>query len=555
MAGELERLLIRLEADTSILRKALSDAEKQVAGFGNAVDKNLEKSERRFKAFGGTARQIFGGLSAAYLIKETAQLADTYTNMTNRLKFVTSSSAELEAVQSRLTQIAQTTRVDLRDTTELYARMAFALRDAGVSTNDVLQFTENLNKLFQLSGASAAEAAGALTQFSQGLAAGQLRGQELNSVMEQIPPLADLIAKKLGITTGELKKWGEQGKISGRIAFEAVRDATDELRKKFDQTTPTIAQGFVTINNSLLNFVGRLNEATGAGETMARTLIKIAEQLDKIDGSRAAQRLFGGPRGGAMAGALAGADAATGVTTQGWDAQIFAAGMDTPGSNKQNAADPFTETEKKLEQLRTRALEAQNLQSEAIQAQYETELQQWQSMLDQKLISLEQFNQAQTNLQTIANRRREDADQRTSDLLLNQVKATGAAIFGENKKWAIAEALINTYQGVTKALGSAEPPFNFALAALVAAQGFAQVAAIRSTNGGSGGGSASVSAGSATTSASASSSSGSDSSSSTNAGRAVNVTLVGERYSREQVRELVEGLNEYLADGGRLYVT
>jgi tape measure domain-containing protein len=559
MAGELERLLIRIEADTAILRKAMLDAEKRVAGFSSAVDKNLERSERRFRSFNNVSRQLFAGLSVGYLVKETAQLADTYTNMTNRLKFVTSSSAELEAVQRRLFQIAQETRVDLRETTELYARMSFALRDAGVSQNQVLQFTENLNKLFQLSGASAAEAAGALTQFSQGLAAGQLRGQELNSVMEQIPPLADLIAKKLGITTGELKKWGEQGKISGRVAFDAVYGATEELRAQFDKTVPTISQGFVAISNSLLSFIGRLNEASGAGETMARTLIKIAEQLDRIDASRAAQRFFGpgGAAAGAMAGALAGRDSALGVTTQGWEASITPAGMDTPGPNRQNTVDLFTETEKKLEQLRIQALEAQNFQTEALQAQHALELQNWQSMLDQKLISLEQFNQAQVNLQAVANRRQQDAQSRLSDALLSQVSATGAAIFGENKKWAMAEAAISTYQGIAKALGAFPPPFNFAMAALVAAQGFAQVAAIRSAGKGSSGGGAGVSSAGASGGAGSvggGASSGGESSSATNRGRAIGITLVGRSFDREQVRELIEGLNEAIADGAVLRV-
>lgn len=562
MAGELERLLIRIEADTAILRKAMADAEKQVSGFASAVDKNLERSERRFKSFNNASRQLFAGLSAGLVIRETARLSDAYVNMTNRLKFVTSSSAELEAVQGRLYKIAQETRQPLQETTELYSRMAFALRNTGASTNEVLQFTENLNKALALSGASGSEAAGALIQLSQGLASGTLRGQELNSILEQTPYIASLIAKQMGVTTGELRKLGEQGKITGKIVLDAVKNA-DELNGKFAQTTPTIAQGFTTINNSLLNFVGRLNEATGAGEGTARVLMQMADAIDRMANSLPA--VGKGVRNLSSQGPLPGV--AGGISTllfgskptatdTGWEATVTP-NLDAKGQGAGSPADLYTETEKKLEQLRIRSLEAQNLQFEAIQAQYNSELQSWQSMLDQKLISQEQYNDAITNLQTISNRRQMDAQARLSDALLSQVSATGQAIFGENKKWAIAEAAISTYQGVAKALGAFPPPFNFAMAALVAAQGFAQVAAIRSTNKGGGGGGASVSGGGAASAGGASGGSGGASAGGAGGGlsdRAIGITLVGRSFGREEIREMIEGLNDAIKDGARLYV-
>ncbi|MFA5901584.1 MAG: hypothetical protein WC829_20990, partial [Hyphomicrobium sp.] len=219
------------------------------------------------------------------------------------------------------------------------------------------------------------------------------------------------------------------------------------------------------------------------------------------------------------------------------------------------AVDQFTAVEKQLEQLRIQALEANNLHFEALNAQHALELQNWQSMLDQKLITLEQFNQAQQNLQTVANRRQIDAQSKLSDALLSQVSATGAAAFGENKKWAIAEAAISTYQGVAKALGAFPPPFNFAMAALVAAQGFAQVAAIRSTGKGSSGGGAAVSGGGGGGSSGGSSGGGtSGSSSGGGADRAIGITLVGRSFDRDQIRDLIEGLNDAIADGARLYV-
>lgn len=558
MAGELERLLIRIEADTAILRKELERADKQIAGFGDAIDRQLSRSERRFSAFGSTSARILAGFSVGYLVKETVQLADSYTNMANRLKFVTSSAEELASVQARLFQIAQTTRQSLPEVTELYSRMAFALRDTGASQDQLLKFTENLNKALTLSGAAGAEASGALIQLSQGLASGTLRGQELNSILEQTPYLAALIAKQMGVTTGELRKLGEQGKITGATVFNAITGASDELDQKFSQTVPTVSQGFTRISNSLLNFVGHVNETTEASKGLAYILQQIADAIDTIadavDKVGPALRFMmpEGSTGQDAFGKFTMGDARTLLGGRSASITPDDAGATQPLQSK--AVDQFTQVEKQLEQLRIQALEAQNLQTEAMQAQHALELQNWQSMLDQKLITLEQFNAASANLQTVANRRQMDAQSRLSDALLSQVVSTGQAIFGENKKWAIAEAAISTYQGVAKALGAYPPPFNFAMAALVAAQGMAQVAAIRSTNGGSSGGGGSVSSvGSAGSSSSSGSNSGA-ASSSNGPSNTIAVTLVGETYSREQVRKLIEGFNDAIADGARLYV-
>lgn len=557
MAGELERLLIRLEADTSLLRKELDAADKKIGAFGDSIDRQLSRSERRFSSFASTSGRILSGIAVGYLVKETAQLADTYTNMANRLKFVTSSAEELASVQARLFQIAQETRQDLAGVTELYSRMAFALRDTGASQEQLLKFTENLNKALALSGASGSEASGALIQLSQGLASGTLRGQELNSVLEQTPYLAALIAKQMGVTTGELRKLGEQGKITGANVFNAIAGASDELDRKFSQTVPTVSQGFVTLANSLLNFVGEVSVATEAGRGLAWVLQQMADAVDRlayyVPKVSSALRLMM-PEGSTGQDALGMPTMKDALNVLGHRATITSEDGSASQPLQSKAVDQFTQVEKQLEQLRIQALEAQNLQTEALQAQHALELQNWQSMLDQKLISLEQFNAASANLQIVANRRQIDAQSKLSDALLSQISATGSAAFGENKKWAIAEAAISTYQGVAKALGAYPPPYNFAMAALVAAQGFAQVAAIRSTSAGSSGGGASVSSGASTSSAANASSSYSSGSSSNGPSNTIAVTLVGETYSREQVRKLIEGFNDAIADGARLYV-
>jgi tape measure domain-containing protein len=545
MAGELERLLIRLEADTSILRKALADADKQIAGFGNNVDRQLSRTERRFSQFGSSARRIFAGLSVGYLAKETVQLADTYTLMTNRLKFVTNSSAELEAVQRRLFEIAQVTRGGLRETTELYGRMAFALRDTGVSQSEVLKFTENLNKAIALSGATASEASGALIQLSQGLASGTLRGQELNSILEQLPYVATLIARQLGITTGELKKMGEQGKITGKEVFKAVIDASAEMDAKFARTIPTVQQGVTALSNSLLNFVGRLNESTGAGAQLAAVLQQIAAGLDTIDGKAAKNAIFGG----GAAGAAAGVAAFGGRPRAGeWETTVNP-NLDETGEDRtvdlagqKERLDALSEAFASYDRIAKQTLgDLINLDTAPI---------------GDKIDAItDAYNRGIITHRDYMNSMQDVTRQQMSlnDQLLSQTSATLGAMFKESKTAAIAQALINTYQGITQAL-TLPPPYSFAMAALVGAQGFAQVAAIRSTSKESGGGGG---AGASSSGASAGGGGGGDGGgASTGAGLSQTLFVSGLSgnglWSTSMVRELAEKLVDFQRNGGKV---
>ena len=568
MAGELERLLIRIEADTAILRKALSDADKQIAGFGNNVDRQLSRTERRFQAFGNAGRRIFAGLSVAYLAKETVELADTYTNMANRLKFVTNSAGELEAVQQRLFQIAQTTRVDLKDTTELYSRMAFALRDTGASQNDVLRFTENLNKALTLSGAAGAEASGALIQLSQGLASGTLRGQELNSILEQTPYIATLIAKQLGVTTGELRALGMQGKITGGEVFKAITNASAELDAKFKNTVPTVAQGFTAVGNSLLQFVGDANEASGASYGLAKALQAVASGIDAVNESTALKKLREDPLSATPLGMFRDALVKPDQGQGSWEAtttpNLDAAGPATAGAGGESGFDAMS---KQLEQLRIQALEANNLHFEALQAQHDMEAAAYQEMLDKKLISQGQFNDARSNLQTVSDARMSqeaarawsDMGDRISDTMgaiTGMMGAEGDKQFNLVKAASIATALLKARESVTSSYAAGTklggPPLGFAYAAMSVAATMAQIASLRSTPS-SGGGGVSSGGGSMPTVAPAA-----QPSASSGSGQGQTLTVRGldssAFFDRRMVRELMEKLVEAQKDGYSLVI-
>jgi tape measure domain-containing protein len=220
---------------------------------------------------------VLGGAGA---VAGLTKMLDTLTNFENRLRLVTNSTAELNAVQNELFNIANRTRSSFETTSELYTRMALAARELGLSQRDVLQFTESLNQATILSGASTREANAALIQLSQGLASGRLNGDELRSVLEQLPYVADIIANSLGVTRGQLRKLGSDGKITSAQIVKAFADAREELAVRFGTTVPTIGQAFEVLRNQALRVVDQFDDMTGASASVANAIITIADSLE-----------------------------------------------------------------------------------------------------------------------------------------------------------------------------------------------------------------------------------------------------------------------------------
>jgi tape measure domain-containing protein len=229
---------------------------------------------------GQLVKRALAFTGAAILTRQLTGIVDTYTNLQNRLRGVTQNTAQLSAVTSELFRIANGTRSAYESTAELYARVGLAVKELGRSQAETLTFTKSLNQAVVLSGASAAEAQAGIIQLSQGLASGALRGDELNSVLEQLPAVADVIAKSMDITRGELRDMGAEGKITADIVLNAFAKAREELDQRFAKTVPTIGQAFVVFRNSVLQAVGSIDQLLGSSATAAKIILALAENMD-----------------------------------------------------------------------------------------------------------------------------------------------------------------------------------------------------------------------------------------------------------------------------------
>lgn len=249
-------------------------------GF-QTVERGLGRIENRAR----NVRAELSGfriLGLAIIGRQIQSLADEFSTLQNRIRFVTNSEAELAVVTEKLLALSNDTRSSFANNTQLFTRLAVSSRELGFSFKELLQFTTSLNKTIALSGATTKEAGGALIQLSQGLASGALRGDELRSVLEQLPAVADVIARKFDTTRGSLRSLGQQGRLTSREIIQGFLDQGEAIDKSFAKSVPTLRQALEVLRNQIVNFIGQTDRSGGVTSKFAQLTLLAAQNVETL---------------------------------------------------------------------------------------------------------------------------------------------------------------------------------------------------------------------------------------------------------------------------------
>lgn len=253
-----------------------------------AVDsRQVGQADNALNSLGRTSSTVSKAVSAvtaAFGVRELYQATEAYASIANRMRLVTESAVELRAAQDAVFQSAQTARQPLAATAELYQRIAANQKALNLSGKGVASITDTISKSLAISGASAASANAALIQLGQAFASGTLRGEELNSVMEQAPALSQAIAAGMGVTIGQLRSLGAEGKLTAEAVVKALQDQADAVDEKFSRIASTIGGSLQVAGNSLTRLVGELDQATGATSNLAGGIIGASKIVDTFTG-------------------------------------------------------------------------------------------------------------------------------------------------------------------------------------------------------------------------------------------------------------------------------
>lgn len=257
-----------------------SRSVSRTASVASASSREVLTLQNSFRSLASVAAGIAGPLAAALSVKGVYDMTEAYGTLTNRLKLVTNGSAELTAAQAAVFNIAQASAQPLASTAELYQRIATNQEALKLSGEGVAGVVGTISKTLAVSGASAESANAALIQLGQAFASGVLRGEELNSVMEQAPALAQAIAAGMGKTVGELRSMGAAGELTAQAVVKALQSQVGAVDALFDKTATTIGNSFTKIGNSLTHFVGELDQATGASNQIANAFVSVSKAID-----------------------------------------------------------------------------------------------------------------------------------------------------------------------------------------------------------------------------------------------------------------------------------
>ncbi|SOD96642.1 tape measure protein [Caenispirillum bisanense] len=232
--------------------RSFEDIQRKARELDTGLKATKRTGDDAFRSLVSGASALKGaflGLGAGMMARDLLRVADAYTGIENRLKLVTASTAELETAQRSLFAVAQETYATYGATADLYTRLARSTDSLGISQQRLVAVTESVNQAIAISGASAQSAEAALFQLGQGLGAGALRGEELNSVLEQTPRLAQAIADGLGVTVGQLRNLGSEGQLTAERVIAALESQADALDREFGSATRRASDALTQLRN------------------------------------------------------------------------------------------------------------------------------------------------------------------------------------------------------------------------------------------------------------------------------------------------------------------
>ena len=200
----------------------------------------------------GKAKNLAATIGASVGLKKLIELSDQMTSTTARLNFIVDDGSSVEALEAKIMASAQRSRAAYLDTASAIASMGANAGAAFTSNDELIAFMEQVNKQFVIGGASAQGQAAAMLQLTQAMAAGALRGEELNSILENAPGIARAIEQYMGIAEGSIKSYAEKGAVSATVVKNALLSIADETNAKFNGMAMTWGQVWTQMGNIAL---------------------------------------------------------------------------------------------------------------------------------------------------------------------------------------------------------------------------------------------------------------------------------------------------------------
>lgn len=291
----LRELIIKISANSQSFQTEISRASRMGQDYyrtmqngGRQAAAASRESERALSDLTdgfASAGRAAAAATAAFATGKLVQIADEWNSVNARLKQASSSADDFAVSQRQLMEISQRTGTAFSDNANLFSRAAASMREYGYSSDEVLKITEAVSTGLKLSGANTQEASSVITQFSQALAQGVLRGEEFNAVNEAGDRVIRALAAGMGVARKDLKNMADQGQLTIDKVVPALMSQLGSLQGEFASMPQTVSGSLQKVTNSFMAWVGGVNQATGAADALSGGLDGVARTLDSFTSS------------------------------------------------------------------------------------------------------------------------------------------------------------------------------------------------------------------------------------------------------------------------------
>ncbi len=248
--------------ETNALIKEMEAKYRRAAAQEQQITKNINETTQAQRKLndvteegnqsGNTLKDVIAVSSVIAGAKKAMDISDQMTSTTARLSLIVDDGGSVDELEAKIMASAQRSRADYLETAGAIASMGANAGSAFTGNDELIAFMEQVNKQLVIGGASASGQSSAMTQLTQAMAAGALRGEELNAILENAPGIARAIESYMGIAEGSIKKYAEEGKITADVVKNALFAAAESTNTKFESMPMTWAQVWTSMKNTAL---------------------------------------------------------------------------------------------------------------------------------------------------------------------------------------------------------------------------------------------------------------------------------------------------------------
>lgn len=264
----------QIQAARAALVEANREVDEMAEGYRRAaqqeevLNQGLRNGASAADGMLGRVKSLVATLAAGAGIKAILGMSDKMTSTSARLSFLVDDGGSVDALEQKIMASAQRSRAAYLDTASAIASMGANAGSAFSDNDELIAFMEQVNKQFVIGGATAEGQSAAMLQLTQAMAAGALRGEELNSILENAPGIARAIESYMGVAEGSIKRYAEQGLITSEVVKNALFSVADETNAKFESMPMTWAQVWTTMQNKALSIfdpiLARINQVANS---------------------------------------------------------------------------------------------------------------------------------------------------------------------------------------------------------------------------------------------------------------------------------------------------